>query len=248
MLKKILSLTCVAAAFAAVVFAGSPGFREICRGYVEKAGAGSVVDGVDGWLFFKDELQHLAAGKFWGDAAVTASIGKDKTAADPLPAIEEYSKLLAERGISLYLLPVPPKALIYPDKLAAGIDRTATAEELALYREFYGQLAARGVKIIDLLPKLLENRDKAALYCRTDTHFSGAGLKIFAEAAAAELKKEAWYGGVAKNDFSTSKLMVTMSGDLQQMAGGTGPKEEIELAVVSGKGDGKMLESDLKSP
>ncbi len=248
MLKKILSLTCVAVAFAAAVFAASPGFREICRGYAEKAGAGSVINGIDGWLFFKDELLHLAAGKFWGDAAATASIAKDKTTADPLPAIEEYSKLLAARGISLYLLPVPPKALIYPDKLASGIDRTATAEELALYREFYGQLAARGVKIIDLLPKLLENRDKAALYCRTDTHFSGAGLKLFAEAAAVELKKEAWYAAVTKSGFSASKLMVTMSGDLQQMAGGTGPKEEMELAVVSGKTDGKPLESDVKSP
>lgn len=237
-----------AVVLAASAFAASPSFREICRDYVAKIGAGSVINGVDGWLFFKDDLQHLAAGSFWGDAAASASEAKDKSTADPLPAIEEYNKQLALRGITLYLMPVPPKALIYPDKLAATIARSAATEELALYREFYGLLAARGVKVIDLLPKLLENRDRAALYCRTDTHYSGAGLALFAEAAAEALKKEAWYTAVEKQSFARSKLMVTIHGDLNQMAGATGPEEELELSVVSGKEGGKQLESDLKSP
>jgi hypothetical protein len=251
-MKKCLSLLSLlgllSLVFTTLNVAASPGFGEICRKSVEKIGAGSVINGVDGWLFFKDDLQHLGAGKFWGDAAASVSGAKDKSTADPLPAIEEYSKLLADRGITLYLMPVPPKALIYPDKLDATIDRTAAAKELALYREFYGRLAARGVKVIDLLPKLLENRDKAGLYCRTDTHYSGAGLALFANAAAEAIKKEAWYPALEKKTYTTSKLMVTIRGDLNQMAGGTGPEEELELAVVTGKDDGKQVESDLKSP
>lgn len=248
MLKRISLVVLLAVALATVTFAGKPGFREICREYVEKIGAGNVISGADGWLFLKEDLQHLGAGRFWGDAAATASGARDKSTADPLPAIEEYSKLLAERGITLYLMPVPPKALIYPDKLAVTIDHNGAAEELALYREFYGQLASRGVKTIDLLPKLLENRDKTALYCRTDTHYSGAGLALFAGAAAEVLKKEAWYAALEKKNYSKSKLMVTIHGDLNQMAGGTGPEEELELAVVTGKDDGKQVESDSKSP
>ncbi len=238
----------LAMALATASLAASPDFREICREYAGKTGAGSVVNGIDGWLFFKEELQHLGAGKFWGDAAGQASLAKDKTAADPLPAIEEYSKLLAGRGITLYLLPVPPKALIYPDKLAVTIERSAADQELGLYREFYAQLEARGVKVIDLLPVLLENRDKAALYCRTDTHFSGAGLALFAKAAAAAVKKEAWYAASVKKNYSQSRLLATIHGDLNQMAGGTGPEEELELAVVTGKDDGKTVESDAGSP
>ncbi len=248
-MKKCVSLlVLLAVALATLSFAAKPGFRDICREYVEKIGAGSVINGVDGWLFFKDDLQHLGAGKFWGDAAAMASGAKDKSIADPLPAIEEYSKLLAERGITLYLMPVPPKALVYPDKLAVTIDRTAAAEEQALYHEFYQQLAARGVKVIDLLPKLLENRDKAALYCRTDTHYSGAGLALFAKAAAEAIKKEEWYAATEKKNYTKSKRVVTIHGDLNQMAGGTGPEEEVELAVVTGKDDGKQIESDMKSP
>ncbi|MFH0780925.1 MAG: hypothetical protein V2B20_03100 [Pseudomonadota bacterium] len=249
MMKKSLNLIVfLAVFFAASAFAASPGFREICRDYVAKIGAGSVINGVDGWLFLKDDLQHLAAGKFWGDAAASASEAKDKSAADPLPAIEAYNKQLSLRGITLYLMPVPPKALIYPDKLAANIDGSAATEELELYREFYGKLAARGVKVIDLLPKLLENRDKAVLYCRTDTHYSGVGLALFAQAAAEAIKKEAWYATAEKKNFTKSKLMVTIHGDLNQMAGATGPEEELQLSVVTGKDDGKQVESDMKSP
>ncbi|MBU1566806.1 MAG: hypothetical protein KJ630_14435 [Proteobacteria bacterium] len=248
MIKRISIMVLLAVALATVTFAGKPGFRDICRELVEKAGTGSVISGVDGWLFLKEELQHISAGRFWGDAAATASGVKDKSVADPLPAIEEYSKLLAERGISLYLMPVPPKALIYPDRLISTIDPKAATEELELYREFYKQMADRGVKTIDLLPKLLANRDKAALYCRTDTHYSGAGLALFAGAAAEVLKKEGWYAALEKKTYAKSKLLVTIRGDLNQMAGGTGPDEELELAVVTGKDDGKQVESDIKSP
>ena len=248
MKKRVSLMVLLAVALATMSFAAKPGFREICREYAEKIGAGSVINGVDGWLFFKDDLQHLGAGKFWGDAAALVSGAKDKGTADPLPAIEEYSKLLAERGITLYLMPVPPKPLIYPDKLAVTLDRTANTEELALYHEFYKQLAARGVKVIDLLPKLLENRDKANLYCRTDTHYSGAGLALFAKAAVEAIKKEEWYAATEKKNYTKSKRVVTIHGDLNQMAGGTGPEEEVEVAVVTDKDEGKQIESDMKSP
>lgn len=210
--------------------------------------AGGAVAGVDGWLFLKEELQHLAAGKFWGEAAANASLAKDKSIADPLKAITTYNKLLAERGITLYLMPVPPKALIYPDKLAKDLAAGSGAEEQALYKAFYGELAGAGVKVIDLLPTLVADRDKAQLYCRTDSHYSGAGLELFAAAAAEALKKEGWYQGVAKKEFARAKLPLKINGDLRQMAGGAGSEEELELQVVTAKADGKQLEGDPNSP
>ncbi len=47
----------------------------------------NVVEGKDGWLFFRDELEHVRAGKFWGEAASEASKTRKKKYADPLPAI-----------------------------------------------------------------------------------------------------------------------------------------------------------------
>ena len=210
--------------------------------------AGGAVAGVEGWLFLKEELQHLAAGKFWGEAAAGASLTKDKTIADPLKAIAAYNKLLAERGIILYLMPVPPKAMIYPDRLANGLTAADAGQAQAHYQDFYQALTGSGVKVINLLPKLIADRDKAQLYCCTDSHFSGAGLDLFAAAAAEALKKEGWYPGVAKKEFATAKLPITINGDLRQMAGGAGSEEELELQVVTAKADGKPLESDPKSP
>ncbi|OGR17973.1 MAG: hypothetical protein A2X81_15150 [Desulfobacterales bacterium GWB2_56_26] len=251
-MKKIsYSLALLVLLVAGAAVAAAPNLRETSRELAAKS-PGSVVEGVDGWLFFKEELEHLAVGQFWGETAATASRVKDKANADPLPAIVEYSKLLAEKGITLYLMPVPPKALIYPDKLSATLDPKSAAEELTLYREFYAKLTAGGVKIIDLLPDLTANRDKAQLYCRTDTHYSGAGLALFAKAAAEAIKKEAaWYGEVVKKEYTRNPQKVTIRGDLTQMAGeagGTGPTEELDLSVVTGKDDNKPVEPDMQSP
>jgi hypothetical protein len=228
-------------------FAYAASLAEKSRELADRS-VGGTVAGVDGWLFLKEELQHLAAGKFWGEAAASASLAKDKSNADPLKAITTYNKLLAERGITLYLMPVPPKALIYPEKLADGVTAKDAAGAVALYKEFYGELGGAGVKVIDLLPKLLEQRDQAQLYCRTDSHYSGAGLELFAAAATEALQKEGWYQGVAKKEFAATKLPLKINGDLRQMAGGVGTEEDLELQVVTAKGDGKSVESDPNSP
>jgi SGNH hydrolase-like domain, acetyltransferase AlgX len=247
-MKKLIEVCGVLLLF--LILATSGGAASLAEKSRELAeqNVGGAVAGVDGWLFLKEELQHLAAGKFWGEAAANASLAKEKSIADPFKAITTYNKLLAERGITLFLMPVPPKALIYPDKLAKGLLPGSGAEAQALYKAFYGELAGAGVKVIDLLPKLVANRDKAQLYCRTDSHFSGAGLELFAAAAAEAVQKEGWYQGVAKKEFAATKLPLKINGDLRQMAGGTGIEEEIELQVFAAKADGKQLEGDPNSP
>jgi alginate O-acetyltransferase complex protein AlgJ len=228
------------------LFAG-PSFREACKDLVAKSKGGEV-PGVDGWLFLKEELAHLAAGKFWGKDAATASMAKNKEFADPVPAIVEYNQLLKDKGITLYLMPVPPKALVYPDKIADGIDLAAATAELALYKEFYALLSASGVQVIDLLPDLLKNRDSSKVYCQTDTHFSGQGLALFAEAATNMVKKEKWYAAFPKGDFGFSPQKISINSDLARMAGKKDLVEELDITIVRDKKNGKVLNSDLKSP
>ncbi len=239
-------ITCTLALVATSLFAGTS-FREACNDLVAKS-KGAEVSGVDGWLFLKEELAHLAAGKFWGKDAATASLSKNKEYADPVPAIVEYNQLLKDKGITLYLMPVPPKALVYPDKIADGIDRAAATAELALYKEFYALLSASGVQVIDLLPDLLKSRDSSKVYCQTDTHFSGQGLALFAEAATNMVKKEKWYSTVPKGEFGFSPQKISINGDLARMAGKQDLVEELDITIVRDKKNGKVLNSDLKSP
>ena len=234
--------------FMAVSLAAMPSFREICRDLAQKNEKSSVIRGKDGWLFLKEELQHVGAGKFWGEDAGKASRTANKKFADPLEPIFTYQKLLAEKGITLYLMPVPPKVLIYPDKLVEGVTRQAAEQDQKLYSEFYAILRKGGVQVIDLMPTLLEKRDEMNVYCKTDTHFSGEGLALFADAATDVIKQEKWYQGVVKKEFKHSSQEVGIVGDLSGMIGDTTVEEKLNLSVIKESKSGKLVASDNKSP
>ena len=87
----------------------------------EKKNAGACAE-ADGWLFLKLEFRILAGGRFWGDEAGKVSQSQDPKLADPIPAIVDFQKQLKARGIDLLLVPVPPKAAIYPEKILPAFD------------------------------------------------------------------------------------------------------------------------------
>ena len=211
---------------------------EIAAGLVKNADNSSVIKGTDGWFFLKEELVHIGSGKFWGEGS----------GADPLEAILAYNTLLAEKGITLYLMPVPPKALVYADNLGEGIDKTASTEQIAMYEDFYSLLREGGVKVIDLLPALMARREQSNVYCKTDTHFSAAGVELFSEAAATAIQQADWYNGVAKKEYSESVHPVAIHGDLAQMMGMNDLQESLDLSFVKVQESGQSEVSDSSSP
>lgn len=248
MKQPIRVLFFIIAVCCATTLAAAPLFREVCSELVDSSSGSSIIEGTDGWFFLKDELHHVAAGRFWGEEAAVASRTKNKKFADPVPAIIAYNKELAAKGITLYMMPVPPKVLVYPDKVREGLAAGAAEADRALYTELYDILKKSGVKVIDLLPTLMENRDKTQLYCRTDTHFSGQGLVYFAKAAAAEIRNEQWYKEVDKKSFVYSPQAFTIRGDLLQMSGKEGEQEALQLTIVSEKDSAAQVESSPDSP
>ncbi len=209
-----------------------------------------VVNGVDGWLFLKEELEHVAAGKFWGEYGAKVSRSKKKKFADPVPAIIAYNQELNKKGITLYLVPVPPKALIYPDKLTDELSSEDGQEQLDLYHDFYGLLEKEGVKVIDMLPVLRQARkdNKAKLYCQTDSHFSPAGIELFAQTIADNIKKEDWFKKIEKKKYQKREDNISITGDLAVMAKLDEAKEDIDISFVTVETTGKPEESDNKSP
>src|SRR2546428_9270229 len=82
----------------------------------------------DGWLFFAAEFRFLSLGRFWGDEAPKVRRSHKPELADPIPAIVDFQKQLTARGIDLLVVPVQPKAAIYPEKILPGLaDRTNDA-------------------------------------------------------------------------------------------------------------------------
>ncbi len=247
MITRILAIVTIFTVLGAGQACAEPSLEELARNLAAETDGRQVVEGIDGWLFLKEELAHIGAAVFWGDAAPGATRAAKKEYGDPLPAIVEFNRALAAKGITLYLMVVPPKALVYPDKLDPAI--VEVKEESLVYEKFSSQLEKNGVKVIDLLPQLQKQaKENPGLYCKTDTHFSGDGLLLFAERAAEVIKKEEWYKGHARKDLSRSVQKVSISGDLARMAGENELREEITVHVVVDKETAKPVESDPTSP
>ncbi|MEZ5301655.1 MAG: hypothetical protein R3F11_13535 [Verrucomicrobiales bacterium] len=141
------------------------------------------------WWFLPAELEHLGTGAFWTKDWAEVSEAK----ADPAPIIADYAKALKDLGIDLLVVPVPPKAAIYPEKFHAGAKEDAAADPAP----FYAALEKVGVNVFDIAPLLRKMRaadpdGPGRPYCRQDSHWSPAACKAVAEAIAAKFAGEDW--------------------------------------------------------
>ena len=177
----------------------------------------------NGWLYSKNELEHLAKGQLAGGGAAQASVCKKAANADPVEALADFSAALKAEGIRLIVVPVPPKAAIQPwPGLAAG-------DAMTYLTVFYDELRGRGIEVLDLAPALLAGRDEN-VYCRTDAHWSPAGIRLAADAVAAAV------GISGDGEYAVTPDAVEISGDLATSLDKTAPESEpVTLEKVSGK-------------
>jgi SGNH hydrolase-like domain, acetyltransferase AlgX len=220
-----------------------------------KAGE-NAVKGADNWLFFRGEMRSVAAGKFWGEAAAKVSKASRKKYADPLPAILEFHGQLKSVGVELLLVPVPPKAFVYPDKLSAKVKPTADGKPPRLdvhHQAFYKLLKTKGVEVLDLWPALAARRldPKGASYCKQDSHWSGKGCEISAKLIADRYRGRAWLKKLPKVKLEKKEKPLKIKGDLWGYLKDAKLGKEALPMVYVGKRNGETLrplKSDRKSP
>jgi alginate O-acetyltransferase complex protein AlgJ len=202
-----------------------------------------VVAGRDGWLFLESELHFLQSPAFWGENAVKASRSTKPETADPAPAIIDFHKQLEARGIALILAPVPPKAWISkyaPTGPFAGRETDSLGK-------FYAVLAQAGVRVLDLRP-VFEKKEGAgeAMYCKTDSHWSGAGCVAAAEAIAEAAKP------LLKTQSSmalqTGWVEASFHGDLAELLEPSSKSEETLKVRQVSDSSGAALKADGASP
>ena len=233
-----------------------PAFRAACAALAKAADDADkmVVRGRDGWLFLASELRHVSVGKFWGDAAAKVSRARNPKHADPLPAIVDFNDQLKKLNIELILVPVPPKAVVYPAMVSAGLKGTKPEPRLDPQHEaFYKLLGEKGVTVLDIAPELIAHRnDKAgATYCEQDSHWSGRACVLTAGLIAKHIKGRPWLRGLAKNAFDHETRAVEISGDLwQALKDDALPREKMPLRFVGRKTAAGIepVEPDRKSP
>jgi alginate O-acetyltransferase complex protein AlgJ len=232
-------------------------FRARCAALAAEAEKADriAVEGKDGWLFFGNELHHFGAGRFWGSDAAKVSRAAKPEYADPLPAILDFQEQLDKLGIKLLIVPVPPKLVIYPDKLPGPAGEPATSPPTRLdilHQEFYKLLRQKGVDVLDVTVDFLAARpaekQDGPVYCMTDTHWSSLACRMAAKAVARRLAVNRWVALPKESPFTVKTEPVRIAGDLSPTTGpGEAKKESLEAFVVRGK-DGAVVATDPNSP
>ena len=193
------------------------------------------VNGLDGWVFSGPELRHLSLSRVWGSDAANVSRALQPEDADPLPAILDFKRQLDSLGLELLVVPVPPKAIIFPEKVSEALQIPIPVPRLdSALKQFYTQLEAKGVELLDLTDHFITERFHAEgpLYCRTDTHWSGSGCTVAAAAIAAAVRTRPWYEAFIPEAFGASWYSTTITGDLTLDRGVPAGREEVRLRGV----------------
>ena len=203
----------------------------------------TVLRGNDGWMYFVPELRAISRGTFWGFEAARVSRATKRENADPLEAIIDFHAQLKQAQIELLLVPVPAKLVIYPEPLLK--DSSNRNDQLGsrldvYHQEFYELLRNRGVSVIDLVPVFREERNTAqdVLYCKTDSHWSGRGVMLAADAIADHVRRSTLLKDWPVEHFITEQRQVTFEGDLAKMINETNPIAETLSVTVCGRRNG----------
>jgi alginate O-acetyltransferase complex protein AlgJ len=215
----------------------------------EKANS-RVISGTDGWLFLPGELRFLSVGPFWGDAAGKVSRSAKPEHADPIPAIVDFRDQLKQHGIELLLVPVPPKAAIYPEKIVPQF-RAGTEDAAPYLHRFYDELRAKGVEVVDLTSVFLKHRETehGPAFCKIDSHWSGSGCVLAAQSIAERVRGKITTSERIQYDAIWKDFEV--SGDLAGLVGSETQKpapEKISLRYISQKISGAAVQPDANSP
>lgn len=157
---------------------------------VFREGNQQVVIARGGGLFFRKDLDYVNGKPFLDANRIRERAVNEQVAADPLPAICDFQKQLAARGIRLILVPVPVKPCVEGHQLVATQPPEFHLRQNAAFAQCVDALRARDVEVFDAGPLLLERSQKSgrAQYLATDTHWTPDAMEAVARAVAAKIE------------------------------------------------------------
>jgi hypothetical protein len=221
------------------------------------------IRGADGWLFSRPELRHLTVGPFWGEAARAVSTAENEEWRDPIPAIVQFHNDLKALGVELLLVPVPPKAALYADKLCEAVTADADGRLPRVdtqHQAFYQALREQGVQVMDLTPVMLNLRRaragdaaKPEANCQTDTHWSPGAIEAVSAELARWIAGRPWHDAAAPRiEYASRRADLTITGDLTVFlpADERPGRETFPGVRFVGRPDApdRPVEASLKSP
>ena len=190
-------------------------FAAACAELAAKAGSqgSAVVAGLDGWYFAADELERLGA------------IGDGAAGGDALSAVVSVHRQLQAAGTALLVVPVPPKSIVYADRLAADLEVPIPVPRLDhALQDRYTRLRDDGVDVLDLTRRFIRDRfhPEGPLYCRQDSRWSGTGCIVAAAAIGERVAATPALAGITARQFEPVWYSSPIRGDLWVALGAGG--------------------------
>ena len=150
-----------------------------------RVGNKRAVVGHDGWLYFTPGVLHVAGPGFLDHKTQQSrerdalDAGQEAIVADPLQAMAQFQRALAQRGARLVLLPMPDKAALEPGPLHGRPGPATLAAQNVDYERFLEQVRRLGVAVFDARRSAPSQREKP-LYLVQDTHYAPAFMELIA--------------------------------------------------------------------
>lgn len=203
-------------------------FRNRCTSLAAQASAANtpIVAGDDGWYFAAEETAALGAPTPHSAIAVRE--------------IATAAERLRRDGIELVVAPVPPKGIIYPDRLTPELNVPIPVRRLdATLENAYRDLLTQSVRVVDLTERFIRDRfhHEGPLYCRQDSHWSGVGCVVAAEVIGATVRDLTALESVPAQPYGLAWFTTPISGDLWQHLPQPQPREELRVRGIIEPGD-----------
>jgi hypothetical protein len=212
--------------------------------------------GRDRWLYYTPDVQYVTGFPFLRPEVLKrrrlgGPAWEKGPQPDPIPALIDFQRQLARRGIALLVMPTPLKPMIDPEGLASG--RPLAPLENPSWLDLLRRLNAAGLQIFDPSPLLAQ--EKAAhgqpQYLRTDTHWTPQAMDLVARHLAERVQILGRFGPAPGAGYFRQAQNVSNSGDLAVMLTlpSTHPLKEPERATIQRveTADGSQWKADSKS-
>ncbi|HTL28057.1 MAG TPA: hypothetical protein VL282_02500 [Tepidisphaeraceae bacterium] len=199
----------------------------------------------NGWWFLVPEMAFYGQGPFWGESAPPEAQTNHNQ--DPLKVVLQVHESLKSVGVTLILVPIPGKTLIYLDKLEPSFVNDRRWDEPL--QQFFQMLTKNGIEVVDLTePFFAMRRAGGEVYASQDSHPSPAAYLLAAQEIGKRVRGQAWYAATPTQPKSARRResVVDVVADLPFMAKAKPQSEKIKV-VQTFDGD-KTVASDRNSP
>jgi hypothetical protein len=155
-----------------------------------------IVAGWSGWLFFEPELTYVT---------------------NPLPPenvqrIIAFDRILRQQGITLFVVPIPNKIDVYPEKFTLLPAPHPVKKERT---EMLKQLENAGVRVVDIVPAFEREKAFNQLFDPYETHWTALGIEIAAQTIAQRMDSALSARSLSRDTrYGASDTILQTRGDL----------------------------------